>query len=150
MSLSCCQVVPTRGLLTLTLPQVNNRTSLQQILILKDRHSFGLLRPGSKTYHMLTLRIGNPADTLSAIALAPAGRTRQSPKLITWMLRRCFRACENTHTFLEHVKLIVMNSFFKESLHLRGRNDPLWYHAKTFKLISSSDICLKKKTFQEN
>ena len=44
-----------------------------------------------------TLRIGSPSDTVSAMAMAPSERTRQSPKLITWTLRKCFRACEVTH-----------------------------------------------------
>lgn len=53
-------------------------------------------RAGSRGLPSLTLRIGSPSDTLTAIALAPSGRTKQSPKFITWMLRKCFKACEDT------------------------------------------------------
>lgn len=65
----------------------------------------------------VTLRIGSPSDTLSAIAIAPAGRTRQSPKFITWMLRRCFRACKR-YTLLITIPMNGMSIMSKTDLFL--------------------------------
>lgn len=71
------------------MPTLTNNNLLEQLVF----------RPGDHFQSSLTLRMGSPSDTVSAIALAPSGRTRQSPKLITWMLRRCFSAWNNKTTF---------------------------------------------------
>jgi len=58
---------------------------------------------GCSDVQISTLRIGSPSDTVSAMAMAPSERTRQSPKLITWTLRKCFRACGGTHCHFNSV-----------------------------------------------
>lgn len=73
----------------------------------------------SHSWKSLTFRAGSPSATASAMALAPAGRTKQSPKLITWMLRRCFKACKDRSLLDCDCALFILHQkFMKSKKHL--------------------------------